>query len=397
MIKQLSCCLIFLLALVFFERVNAATQILVVPNCLLIKQFNYDELASTKKLRLIRTEELTKLQSLVQQKSRRCRGFMNVTTLWQAQKKAYTKNPEAFLQKFIPKEGLSDLTHSNKIHHQEKVNQLIAQIDAKKLQKQLEKLGTFKDRNARTQSGVEVATWIKQVLTEMIKEAKNEEATIEVVATPGVKQSSIILKIGQHLNAPAILMGARMDTLASGKHDHYKGAFDEASGAATLLETARLLLLSHYPFTQPIYLVWYAAEEEGKLGSQSVVRQLNQNKIMVDAVLQLDMTGYVGKREEGFGLTDDLTDAGLTAFVADLINVYIKKPVGAVRCGFACSDHVAWYQNGNRVAYPFETMNDEGNPFVHTRKDTLDKLSMDHMADFVKLALAFSVELGEPA
>lgn len=36
------------------------------------------------------------------------------------------------------------------------------------------------------------------------------------------------------------------------------------------------------------------------------------------------------------------------------------------------------------------------NPFVHSPWDTLDKLSLTHMTDYAKLAIAFAVELGEP-
>jgi bacterial leucyl aminopeptidase len=67
-----------------------------------------------------------------------------------------------------------------------------------------------------------------------------------------------------------------------------------------------------------------------------------------------------------------------------------------MRCGYACSDHVSWYLNGNRVAYPFEVMDDRGNPYVHTRRDTIDKISVNQMSHFVKLSLAFVVELAEP-
>jgi leucyl aminopeptidase len=186
-----------------------------------------------------------------------------------------------------------------------------------------------------------------------------------------------------------------MDTLS---HHIIKkpGADDDASGVAVSLETARVLLNSHYKFKRPIYFVWYAGSEEGKLGAQSIVRYFNHKQIKVDAVLHLDMTGYTDKDNVGIGLTDDATDAALNTFVSDLITTYVKKPVGAVRCGFACSDHVLWYRNGNRVVYPFETLDDQGNPYVHSSDDVIKRLSIGHMEDFVKLSVAFAVELAEP-
>ena len=112
--------------------------------------------------------------------------------------------------------------------------------------------------------------------------------------------------------------------------------------------------------------------------------------------MQLDMTGFVDRENNGIGLTDEGTDAGLNAFVSDLVINYIKLPAGAVHCGFACSDHVGWYNHASRVVYPFETMNDTGNPYKHTTDDVLKKLSLVHMVDFIKLCVAFAVELAEP-
>jgi leucyl aminopeptidase len=209
------------------------------------------------------------------------------------------------------------------------------------------------------------------------------------------KQSSVIVKIGSHLTGPGIIIGSHMDTLDS-EHEYKPGADDDASGVATLLETARVILSSHQQFKKPLYLVWYAGEEEGKLGSQSVVQDFRRRNIPVAAVMQLDMTGFASKNGMGIGLTDDYTDTGLTAYLADLVTNYVKLPVGAVTCGYACSDHVSWYQNGTPVAYPFETMDDVGNPHVDTRNDTVEKLSVSHIADFVKLSVAFAIELAEP-
>jgi hypothetical protein len=38
----------------------------------------------------------------------------------------------------------------------------------------------------------------------------------------------------------------------------------------------------------------------------------------------------------------------------------------------------------------------KGNMAVHTPEDTIEKLSMPHMVDFTKLALAFVVEMANP-
>lgn len=66
---------------------------------------------------------------------------------------------------------------------------------------------------------------------------------------------------------------------------------------------------------------WYAAEEAGLLGSQDIFntyRQFNRNIV---AMLQQDMTGYIGRDgRERFGLITDFTDPDLVNFMKLVID-----------------------------------------------------------------------------
>lgn len=385
--------LLFLFAIKSYSQVNE--QFLVVPDCLLGDEFSYAELAQAENLRLIKTSQLARLQTASIKKPRHCRGFMNVTHDWQRYSLRRNSKAAQFLQRYLDYGELSDLTRGYKIQHQSPIHSLIAEINARQVENHVAELSAFPDRYADSESGQEAADWIESQVKKMAAASGHNDIEIYKISTMGVKQPSIVLKIGRHLTGPAVVIGAPMDTLAASFHHKKPGADDNASGAATILEAARVLLDSSYKLKKPLYFIWYAGEKAGKLGSQSVVKHFNQNSISVDAVLQLDMTGYLNKSNTGIGLVDDFTDGGLTAFVADLVAVYVKKPAGVVRCGYACGDHASWYLNGNRVAYPFETMDDKGNPYARTHKDTADRVSVVRMLDFVKLSIAFAVELGE--
>lgn len=66
------------------------------------------------------------------------------------------------------------------------------------------------------------------------------------------------------------------------------------------------------------------------------------------------------------------------------------------KCGYACSDHATWYQNGYNSAIAFETEMNKYDPYIHTPNDTMSQVSLSHMTDFAKLSVAFAVELAEP-
>jgi leucyl aminopeptidase len=95
-------------------------------------------------------------------------------------------------------------------------------------------------------------------------------------------------------------------------------------------------------------------------------------------------------------LMTDNSDAHLTNFLEELIHAYVKQPVKRSRCGYACSDHASWYHEGYAASIPFESHMDTFNPDIHSPRDTMDKLSLDHMTNFAKLSVAFAVELAEP-
>ena len=79
-----------------------------------------------------------------------------------------------------------------------------------------------------------------------------------------------------------------MDTLDG----RMPGAGDDGSGSSSVMEMARILLSSKINFKRPIYIIWYAAEERGLVGSQYVVEHFIDNSIPVKAAIQFDMTGY---------------------------------------------------------------------------------------------------------
>jgi leucyl aminopeptidase len=57
-------------------------------------------------------------------------------------------------------------------------------------------------------------------------------------------------------------------------------------------------------------------------------------------------------------------------------------------------DHASWNRAGYRSAFPFEGEFKDASPFIHSKQDVIDNVDFHHMAEFVKLAISFSVELG---
>ena len=179
------------------------------------------------------------------------------------------------------------------------------------------------------------------------------------VIQAGYKQPSLVTVIGNDKKVPGIVLGAHMDTLDG----LMPGAGDDGSGSSSVMEMARVLLASDFSLQRPIYIIWYAAEEQGLVGSQYVVDYFAAHKIPVKAAIQFDMTGYrVNSADPTMWVYMDYVNKNLSNFVANLIDTYVQVPVDYSKCGYGCSDHASWYDAGIPAAFPCESNFKDHNP-----------------------------------
>jgi leucyl aminopeptidase len=276
------------------------------------------------------------------------------------------------------------------IKHQEAVNAALKNIVADNIWQTLSHLTAYHNRSSTKDTGVEAANWLKATFEAMAVEYGRTDTATYFVATGRYKQPSLVTVIGKDINAPGIVLGAHMDTLDG----HMPGAGDDGSGSATIMEMARVLLSSNVQFKRPIYIIWYAAEERGLVGSQYVVEHFQNHAIPVKAAIQFDMTGYrVDPKDPTMWVFTDYVDRSLSNYVAKLIDTYVKVPVDYSQCGYGCSDHASWTDVNVPSAFPCESNFDDHNPYIHSSADTMALLSLEHMTNFSKLAVAFAIEL----
>lgn len=373
---------------------------IVAPNCL-IKNITakYDTLSHVNNLLLIKTNTtgLNQLISAKENHKQICGGFINVTDSWNSYHKQATLLPQDaknFLQRYAtisPTKTKDTYT----INHTKETNQLINQLNPNEMWAFLTTLSRFQDRYAGSDTGVKAANWFKDNIEKMAAQYGRKDVSVQLINTGSYyKQPSVVVKVGDS-NEPAIVVGGHMDTL-QGFFGNMPGADDDGTGSVTVLEIAKTILASNMKFKRPIYFIWYSAEEEGLVGSQYVVAEFKKKNIPVAQVIHMDMTGYANQNDPTLWLIKDYTNPDLTAFLETLIKTYVKQPVKYTECGYACSDHATWTQNGFKSAIAFESEFGKDDPYIHTAQDTMNVLSLNHMLDYAKLAMAFTVELAEP-
>lgn len=220
--------------------------------------------------------------------------------------------------------------------------------------------------------------------------------SVELIAHGNTNQKTVRLRIeGSQRPDEIIVLGGHFDSISGwGGSGAAPGADDDASGSANVLETARVLLENGKRPERSIEFFWYAGEEGGLLGSKEIARTYSQQRKNVIAVLQLDMTLFPGNGEFVIGNITDNTNAWLRDYYKLVNEKYLKVRMVDDRCGYGCSDHASWHQNGFAAFLPFEATKDTMNSNIHTARDTIDARSnFPHAHVFTKLAIAYTWDM----
>lgn len=282
------------------------------------------------------------------------------------------------------------------------VTNLIEQIDMESMHSTLAKFTSFYTRYYKSRTGYDAAVWLSERISEIVAKLPQDIVSIEHVDHKLWDQFSIILSIkGYEVPENKVVIGSHLDSinLLMPSILPAPGADDNGSGTTTNLEALRLIAKhierTGKAFKNTVEFHFYSAEEGGLLGSLDVFTRYAELNEKVVAMLQQDMTGYVMDPEnEHIGVVTDYTTESLTQFMERVIDFYLSIPYIETTCGYACSDHGSATRNGYPASFVIESEFKKTSKFIHSTLDTLDRLSLSHMAEHVKLVLGTVFELG---
>lgn len=214
---------------------------------------------------------------------------------------------------------------------------------------------------------------------------------------------SVILTIdGADTPDEFVIIGGHIDSTTFGNKDNAPGADDNASGISSLNEMVRVLLVKNFVPNRSIEVMAFAAEEIGLVGSAEIAEEYANNGVEVAAYVQFDMTGYKGSNSDIYITTDSYNSSQLNDYLTDLMDHYNDSGAHSftysfTQCGYGCSDHASWADNGYAAAFPFEAAMGQDNPNIHSSGDVYSFFNTpDHAVKFTKLGLEFLIEAAKP-
>jgi len=280
------------------------------------------------------------------------------------------------------------------LHYVKYAAQLITNIDVENLRSTVTMLSTFFTRYYTSTTGQLAADAI-------FKKFESYRGARPDVSVRKFKhnwlQESIIARIegtNSNLAGTVIVIGAHEDSVGRTTASVAPGADDDASGTACVLEIFRVIVESGIKFERTLEFHTYAGEEAGLKGSQDIAYQYYQDNVIVEAMMQFDMTMYEKVAGEPIGVITDFTNIYLNQLTYLLINAYTSISYVNSKCGYGCSDHASWTKYGYRSTFTFETSFANRNPYIHTELDTINRLNVARGVQFVRLGLGFLLEMG---
>ena len=277
-----------------------------------------------------------------------------------------------------------------------RIQTLVDQVSKTNLQASVQSLTTFTNRDSQNLANYNAgkAQLVSQLqglgYAPVSENWSASHGTNIVVDIPGAVTANRYVVIGAHFDTRNNSGG----TAAVGR-----GADDNTSGSAAVLEIARILAASPTAFANSIRLVWFSGEEYGLLGSGANANNMVAQGKQVVGMLNMDMIAYRATNDvRDCDFATNNTSPALTSFCLQTAPLYV--PGWAATSGnlsAGSSDHASYNSAGIPAAFFFEDLT-QYFPQIHTSADAYPTSTNDFdLAQMIcKGALACGATLADP-
>jgi len=279
---------------------------------------------------------------------------------------------------------------------QDLVESYLPSVDHEQIAATITQLSSYYTRYYTTQTGADAVSWLLSQYQSYA--GTRTDVTFELVHHSWLQPSLIVTIEGtdSEVSAETVILGGHIDSINGGASGRAPGADDDASGSSTVLEVFRTLMVNGFTPRRTVEFHAYAAEETGLRGSQAIAKRYSTEGRQVFSMLQFDMVCYPYPTVEGqalIGLITDYTSSSLNSFLKLVMTGYVEIGFIDSTCGYACSDHASFTNNGYDAGFTFESAFEHHNPFIHTANDVIAKCDMDHVQQYGRLGVGYVVEL----
>ena len=175
------------------------------------------------------------------------------------------------------------------------------------------------------------------------------------------------------------------------------GADDNATGVASVLESARIM--TQYEFEYSIIYCAYGCEEIGLFGSEAYASRCQEQGMDIIGYFNNDMNGYLNPGDQIH--IDCIYPNSVEPIGTYYMNVgsvyYPELPIRHVNFNEGDSDHTSFNNHGYMGIYPFEDYQNHS-PYIHTPNDLIGTSvnSFEMSQQYCQMNIACLAEIANP-
>lgn len=266
---------------------------------------------------------------------------------------------------------------------------IVSLVSQQSIQNWVNDLSAFHTRHTKSLYIDQVATW----LVNEFKGLGYTDVVLHQYTRDGHQLKNVVCtKQGVGSTGQVIILCGHYDCIMEDPNDataRAPGADDNATGIATILELARILIQVELEDT--VRFVAFSGEEQGLWGSTAYAQYVQSNNINVHRLINLDMVGYPPanfaikvERDMGNQVTsNDQPSQSFGSVMAQMAADYTSMPVqlGPIYA----SDYMPFEARGYVVIGAYEGGD---NPNYHTSSDTPGTVDYGYVADVARMTLA---------
>ena len=174
------------------------------------------------------------------------------------------------------------------------------------------------------------------------------------------------------------------------------GADDNATGVASVLESARIM--TQYEFEYSIIYCAYGCEEMGLYGSEAYASRCQQEGMDIIGYFNNDMNGYLYGDQIHIDCIYPNSVEPIGAYYMNVGSVYYPElPIRHVNFNEGDSDHTSFNNHGYMGIYPFEDYQNYS-PYIHTANDLIGNSvnSFEMSQQYCQMNIACLAECANP-
>ena len=255
-----------------------------------------------------------------------------------------------------------------------RIREMMDQVNMDSLQATVQHLQDYQSRLWNSNNAFNASDWIASRMEALGLEVEQQAFYANTWFGSGQAAPNVIgIQRGTVYPNVYVVCGSHFDSFS---YEAYwgsgdcPGADDNATGVASVLESARIL--TQYEFEYSIIYCAYGCEEMGLYGSEAYAARCQQEGMEILGYFNNDMNGYLNPGDPiHIDCIYPNSVAPIGTYYMNIGSVYFPElPIRHVNFNEGDSDHTSFNNHGYMGIYPFEDYQNYS-PYIHTPNDLI--------------------------